>query len=431
MQRERETESFLHAKNSNVNDYPKRYTRIRFFSFLFLFLVIITYSSYGGFKKKEISPRVRYEHKKTSLEKDILPFSLSSKYVFENTETNFAFTTESFSEIYKRSSYSKNSKLGDLQEYNSSAVELSFLITGVGRSGTTFLVDQFKSLNIKISHDNVMDYPLKLKGSASWPNAFNEKYCPREGWNFGKVKIIRYKHIFQVIRDPLKQINSRADGGNYIYRYYVSNICNTDLFKGFEINEKSYDGKMKQFKSLVRKSGLSDFEASLKVALRHWVLHNSFVSSYSEFTFRTEDLKDIQQKETILKYVIEKSELENRPTEKTWQKFRDRKVDEHVNSGLTKKKEGFELTWDALEKVDPEFTLMARIMSIRFGYLTDENEIKQIQESKKINGLVKYYHYSFLLNFRFFVLVLQSIEYMVQEIDLEYFSVWINKKENC
>eukprot|EP00924_Labyrinthula_sp_SR-Ha-C_P003129 snap_masked-scaffold_50-processed-gene-1.81-mRNA-1 protein AED:1.00 eAED:1.00 QI:0/-1/0/0/-1/1/1/0/107 len=91
-------------------------------------------------------------------------------------------------------------------KYRKHAIELDFLITGVGRSGTTFLVEEFKNLNIKISHDNFMNQADKLKGSASWPNAFNEKYCPREGWNFPGVRTVRYKHTFHLIRNPLKQI---------------------------------------------------------------------------------------------------------------------------------------------------------------------------------------------------------------------------------
>eukprot|EP00924_Labyrinthula_sp_SR-Ha-C_P003113 snap_masked-scaffold_50-processed-gene-1.78-mRNA-1 protein AED:0.08 eAED:1.00 QI:0/0/0/1/1/1/2/0/411 len=329
-----------------------------------------------------ISSTQKTKPETSKLEKKIVPFNTSS-FVFAKTSTNSGFTNENYEEIYKRSSFSKNSLNGSLLEYNSLAIELDFLITGVGRSGTTFLVEEFKNLNIKISHDNSMNQADKIKGSASWPNAFNEKYCRRESWNFPKVKIIRYKHIFHIIRNPLRQINSRADGGKFANILFSSIICNTDIFNGYNFSNLPDHEKRKKFVKDMESKGFSKFEASLKLALRHWVLYNSFISSYAEFTFRIEDLDNPKQKEEILKKIINSAEIKDKPTEEVWEEFRKKQVDEHTNSGHTRKIENFKLTWETLDTLDAEFSLMAKIMSFKFGYLTNPKEIDIIQESKK------------------------------------------------
>eukprot|EP00924_Labyrinthula_sp_SR-Ha-C_P006481 snap_masked-scaffold_80-processed-gene-0.12-mRNA-1 protein AED:1.00 eAED:1.00 QI:0/-1/0/0/-1/1/1/0/164 len=141
--------------------------------------------------------------------------------------------------------------------------------------------------------------------------------------------------------------------------------------------------KKNEFAQKLEKEGLNKFEASLKLALRHWVLHNSFISSYAEFTFRLEDLDNPNQKEEILKKIINSAKIKDKPTEEVWEEFRKKQVDEHTNSDHTKKIDNFKLTWEILDRVDADFSFMAKIMSIRFGYLTDEQEINRIQDSGK------------------------------------------------
>jgi hypothetical protein len=96
------------------------------------------------------------------------------------------------SDVLQASSLKRNSALGTTFPSGST------LITGTGRSGTTYLCSFFNSLNISISHDNDVDcgpYPGP-DGAVPWYDAFDD----------GR----RYDHVLHVVRNPLRVIQSRA-----------------------------------------------------------------------------------------------------------------------------------------------------------------------------------------------------------------------------
>eukprot|EP00924_Labyrinthula_sp_SR-Ha-C_P002777 snap_masked-scaffold_13-processed-gene-6.56-mRNA-1 protein AED:1.00 eAED:1.00 QI:0/-1/0/0/-1/1/1/0/427 len=305
-------------------------------------------------------------------------------YIFLAKHTNRAFTNESFCKIYRRAPYSVYSRYGELIEYNQDNIlELEFLITGVGRSGTSFMVAEFNNLNLHVSHDNNSPTRNREIGSVSWPNSFNEKVCKREPWNFPTLPTphVRYKHIFHLIRSPLKQINSRADAGGFAYKNFVSITCNVDYFKGYEIAHDSMEERIRHFRNFLLNKEVPEFHIALILALRHWVLFNSFVASYSELTFKIEVMDHTEEREAILRFLLEKAEVSHQPSEVDWHNYRSKAVDSKLNSAHTHKIHNFELKWSLLHKLDAEFTAMAQIIASRFGYEIDEREVSALIHS--------------------------------------------------
>ena len=104
--------------------------------------------------------------------------------------------------------------------------------------------------------------------------------------------------------------------------------------------------------------------------MKHWVLWNSFVEQYAEARFRIEDL-DSPRKKDIITYLIKASELQKKvPTLKV------EEITSHIdkvevpttqNSQHTRKSK-VELTWAQLANANREFTALAQIQGIRYGY---------------------------------------------------------------
>ena len=145
------------------------------------------------------------------------------------------------------------------------------LVTGTGRSGTTFVCKLFNRVNLSISHDNDLDcgtFPGRY-GSSSWYHAFRG---PLAGSKYEKV---RFKKVVHVVRDPSKSIHSRAartfPNGIEFMRNVVSDVEDTsELDVGLD--------------------AISFLDVSVW-ALKHWVRRNSFVHQHASWRVRVEDFE--------------------------------------------------------------------------------------------------------------------------------------------
>jgi hypothetical protein len=143
------------------------------------------------------------------------------------------------------------------------------LVTGTGRSGTTYVCKLFSSLKLNISHDNDVDcgtFP-GIYGSSSWYHAFRG---PLSGSKYEKVS---FKRVVHIVRDPLKAIHSRAS------RTFPSGV-------NFM---KSVISDWEDTSELDIGSEEISFEDVSAWALKHWVRRNSFVHQYASWRVRVED----------------------------------------------------------------------------------------------------------------------------------------------
>jgi hypothetical protein len=96
------------------------------------------------------------------------------------------------------------------------------LLTGIGRSGTSFIASMFKGSGLDIHHDSRGDC-LKAKacpgkdGAVSWPQTFSdqpfeiadgERHCPLASFTWVPTTV-SFDKVIHVVRDPLKTIDSR------------------------------------------------------------------------------------------------------------------------------------------------------------------------------------------------------------------------------
>jgi hypothetical protein len=92
------------------------------------------------------------------------------------------------------------------------ASERPLLLTGVGRSGTSFVCDYLNRLGWNISHDNTYDcgpFPGTF-GASSWYHAFK---LDSETKPWTKTPPLVAKQVVHLIRDPLATIKSRMARG--------------------------------------------------------------------------------------------------------------------------------------------------------------------------------------------------------------------------
>lgn len=250
------------------------------------------------------------------------------------------------------------------------------LITGVGRSGTNFLTDILRKAGMRVSHD---DKRIKLEnapdGAVSWPHAFNEKKCdyPHFVWRRRRRRRLSPKHnerfflhIIQVVRDPLKTIQSRWDLGNV--RFVKLASCNTAVFP-------------KQTVQPHRREHFDHEKYTLLQTLQHWVLWNSFLESFAEWRFRVEDLNGTTIHEIYRLAALDPLEHENISTAAAAIQVKPlgpikaaKELDSILASSTGKKnsartrKQPQSLTWEKLMNLDRNYTLMAQMMAQRYGY---------------------------------------------------------------
>eukprot|EP00511_Aplanochytrium_stocchinoi_P000328 CAMPEP_0204823440 /NCGR_PEP_ID=MMETSP1346-20131115/1498_1 /ASSEMBLY_ACC=CAM_ASM_000771 /TAXON_ID=215587 /ORGANISM="Aplanochytrium stocchinoi, Strain GSBS06" /LENGTH=377 /DNA_ID=CAMNT_0051950077 /DNA_START=383 /DNA_END=1516 /DNA_ORIENTATION=+ len=230
------------------------------------------------------------------------------------------------------------------------------LITGTGRSGTDFVHTLLTKLGLELSHD--VRGPAK-DGGVSWPEAFNEALCNHPHWNWkskvgggsNKGKFVTFKHVFHLVRHPLKQILSRANNGEWVTSENRRvTACNTVSDEGLNQTE-------------------TKLNRAIMLTMRHWVLYNSFIEEYAEWRFRLEQLNE--ERDYIIEQIFTRADWETPHTNTT----ENAKVSTHKNGGHTKKPKGLALTWDMLFKLDPKYTELCQAMALKYGYEMDEEEI--------------------------------------------------------
>ena len=97
-----------------------------------------------------------------------------------------------------------------------------FLMTGIGRTGTSFVVNALTRAGLDVNHDNRRDCSRTkecpgLDGAVSWPHAFSdqafgtgtgERDCPRPHWAWPSAAV-SFRVVVHLVREPLKTIDSR------------------------------------------------------------------------------------------------------------------------------------------------------------------------------------------------------------------------------
>jgi len=244
------------------------------------------------------------------------------------------------------------------------------LVTGVGRSGTKFVYVLLRYAGFRVSHDSTnYNRGDNTDGAISWPHAFNDDICPHLYWVFKtpKQKSKHYLHIYHLVRDPLKVIESRWNLGRII-SFQQEAKCSTAVDKT---------------------------KHTLVQTLQHWVLHNTYIESYTAGNLI--QLESIDGKLVHQIYNTTKSDNNNNTQQEVVESITLTKtieeIDEHIrdlkakkiNSGHTKKKKEAVSTWSKFYSLDKNYTIMAQMTAIRYGYtippkdlLPETNLMKQV-----------------------------------------------------
>lgn len=252
----------------------------------------------------------------------------------------------------------------NVEKIDSDIKILPLLITGTGRSGTTFLTALLNELGLKLSHDS---YGPDEDGGVSWLQAFNDDRCstPEYNWRVGMDKRVhkvnyryRFKNVFHLVREPLKMIESRADAGFFgsprnANQYYLDCVIDIGIR---ELREKVQPEEL-------------DFDFSLILALRHWVLWNTFLDFVTENFLRLEDVASggAQSARIVQAFFVLPEFRDKFPNEDKIHRALNFVVDSR-NSAHTKKLEEFNLSWNYLSKLDRKFAIMAQILALNYGY---------------------------------------------------------------
>jgi len=142
-----------------------------------------------------------------------------------------------------------------------------FLVSGASRSGTRFLTQLFQGLGMNVSHHS--DAARGADGAVSWIHGLHRSGCTVPSWQSPRF----FSKAFLMLRDPLKQIPSRAES--------------TDDFDWLEFARCAADFGPTTTATADTADTADD---RLRLALKHYVLQNSFVEKYAEKSFWVEDV---------------------------------------------------------------------------------------------------------------------------------------------
>merc|ERR1719232_118940 len=167
--------------------------------------------------------------------------------------------------------------------HQNNAPKRPLLITGVGRSGTTFVCRYLNQFGWRISHDNSKDcgpFPGKF-GASSWYHAFQYDYDTEAfpAWyeslfgKRGKVGPLNVEKVVHLIRQPLPVIKSRVANFHPSLKHYSLYSKHENVNFAFE-DIIHNDTRLESF------------------VLRHWINRNSFVSKHAQWRIKIEDLTD-------------------------------------------------------------------------------------------------------------------------------------------
>lgn len=257
------------------------------------------------------------------------------------------------------------------------------LITGTGRSGTTFLRRALGIAGAAVDHDrDTRLRPLSEIGAVSWPQAFAaSRRCPYPTWTWrrrlaaaatsspahGRRRqhhqgqrrrsrrphdVRRFELLIAIVRSPRKSIESRySDGAFNEWRAADGAFASCLTDAGGFAYPRLPSGAPADAKAL-----------SLRFTLRHWVLWHAFVEATAHARLRVEDVD--------ARLVLELGRLAAVPQRLLRGvadvRVRLRDLGSNVNHNHTKHST---VTWPMLRACDPLFYGMALLMALRYGYV--------------------------------------------------------------
>lgn len=142
---------------------------------------------------------------------------------------------------------------------NCSADEPLLLITGCGRSGTSYIAAALTLGGLEIGHEW-----LHKDGAVSWLAVGDDQ----EVWPRVMTNHLKYQHIFQQVRHPLDVISSW---------YYNDDIIHPSLWDFIYKNAPQ----------------ISASESLLVRCAKYWYYWNQLAEKKAEWTYRIEDIEEV------------------------------------------------------------------------------------------------------------------------------------------
>jgi len=203
------------------------------------------------------------------------------------------------------------------------------LITGAGRSGTKGTSLCFSNAGLNFIHDNRMNITDDIDGAVSWPTMFRKF---NEHWMVF-VEGHLFKHVFLQTRDPLKTIGSRASHVEPVKP--VRDLIQIDWIRRPRSNEDN-----------------------LLLAMKYWVLWNTFGSLTSDAQFRVEDRSGKYMEYLWTQWAGGSTAyVDFAKCDQTSSSANHGRVPKHQPA-----------TWTKLNEVSPKWTMMVKILGKKFGY---------------------------------------------------------------
>lgn len=262
------------------------------------------------------------------------------------------------------------------------------LITGVGRTGTTFVTKLLRNAGLSFSHDDGAYCPCPGdNGAASWPHAFSEQpFGTGQGaqrrclhvdtigrhWSYSRRRrlkeavlrqgpVTRFQHVWHLVRDPLATIYSRWGSGN-IVPFGAIDACNLAQPPPVGGNH-------------------SEMNRTLHRALWHVVQWNLFVEATASRRVRIEEFTR-PSRALVRSLCAAAGGLQSTcPSHGRFAKAAA-SLSNSTNSEHTSKRLA-RVTWARLAALDAPMTAMAQSMAVRYGYEVPENaRVQRLFSSK-------------------------------------------------
>ncbi len=221
--------------------------------------------------------------------------------------------------------------------------ELKVLVTGCGRSGTKFTALLLRRLGLDVRHEK-----LGRDGIAAWPLAVRTSttpWCP-------VVAPERFGEIFHQVRDPLEVICSVAsfkpDSWAYVYAHTSASGAEPLVLRG----------------------------------ARYWLEWNEHAERIATWRYRIEDIVAVfDELCERLDVTADRSTLERLPADTNTRRYgrafhyydeisarlRLRRI-ETVAHAVARPREGPEVSWSTLERLDPSLAARVRAKAEAYGY---------------------------------------------------------------
>lgn len=221
------------------------------------------------------------------------------------------------------------------------------LVTGTGRSGTSFVAKILQELGFSVAHDSAESCPDRscsgLDAAVSWIHLFAETTeCQVPSWSYHADCFSTVVHL---VREPLASIQSRAFGRPLTQEIQTWIGCFVDT-----------SGTGVPAAALFGREGFSLF------ALRSWILWNSFADVVRSELFLLEELVTSFAHVLRLATALFGEERAAVVTQERWKRLSYSAANTHIFDL------GVPLTWADFFEMDEMATSMALQLALRFGY---------------------------------------------------------------